>query len=233
MDICFEFVTQAMGRLSGAATVADEVHGFRFFDERDLLGFVDGTENPAGPEAGPAILTGDSDPGFAGGSYVIVQKYLHDMAAWNALPAGEQEKVIGRTKLSNIELPDDVKPANSHIALNVITDAEGNERKILRHNMPFGEFGRGEFGTYYIGYAATPSVTEQMLVNMFIGSPPGNYDRILDFSTAVTGSLFFAPSAGFLDNLPDPPGASGVPAAAGADPGSLGIGSLKRSAQHE
>jgi putative iron-dependent peroxidase len=97
--------------------------------------------------------------------------------------------------------------------------------------MPFGEVGRGEFGTYYIAYAATPSVTEQMLVNMFIGNPPGNYDRILDFSTAVTGSLFFAPSADFLDDIPDPPGALPDPAgdAAPADQESLGIGSLKRS----
>jgi putative iron-dependent peroxidase len=232
MDICFEFAAHAVERLAGAATVVDEVHGFRYFDERDLLGFVDGTENPAGPGAGPALLVGDSDAGFAGGSYVIVQKYLHDLEAWNALPADEQEKVIGRTKLTNIELPDDVKPDNSHVALNTIIDADGNERKILRHNMPFGEVGRGEFGTYYIAYAATPSVTEQMLVNMFIGNPPGNYDRILDFSTAVTGSLFFAPSADFLDDLPDTPGAAGLGASpADQDRGSLGIGSLKRSAQ--
>jgi putative iron-dependent peroxidase len=231
MDMCFEFVTQAMSRLAGAVAVADEVHGFRFFDERDLLGFVDGTENPAGPAAGPALLVGDADPGFAGGSYVVVQKYLHDLDAWNALTVEDQENVIGRTKLSNIELPDDAKPANSHLALNVITDAEGNELKILRHNMPFGDFGRGEFGTYYIAYAASPSVTEQMLVNMFIGNPPGNYDRILDFSTAVTGSLFFAPSADFLDDLPDPAGGPADPAGASApsDVGSLGIGSLKRS----
>jgi putative iron-dependent peroxidase len=232
MDMCFEFVSHAMTRLGGAVTVADEVHGFRFFDERDLLGFVDGTENPAGPEAGPALLVGDADPAFTGGSYVIVQKYLHDMAAWNALTTDDQEKVIGRSKLDNIEMPDEIKPASSHIALNVITDADGNERKILRHNMPFGEFGRGEFGTYYIGYAATPSVTEQMLVNMFTGNPPGNYDRILDFSTAVTGSLFFVPSADFLDDLPDPPGTSGPPDPAGEPgSGSLGIGSLKRSNQ--
>jgi putative iron-dependent peroxidase len=232
MDICFEFASQAMSRLAGAVTVADEVHGFRFFDQRDLLGFVDGTENPAGPEAGPAILTGESDPDFTGGSYVIVQKYLHDMPAWDALPVDEQENVIGRTKLGNIEMPDEAKPANSHIALNKVVDPDGNERKILRHNMPFGEFGRGEFGTYYIGYAATPGVMEQMLVNMFTGNPPGNYDRILDFSRAVTGSLFFVPSADFLDDLPDLPGASAGAADCGpADTGSLGIGSLKRSTQ--
>jgi len=221
-----------MTRLAGAVTVTDEVHGFRYWDERDVLGFVDGTENPVGRAAGVAALSGDADPGFASGSYVIVQKYLHDMAGWNAMTTEDQEKVIGRTKLSDIEMPDDVKPANSHVALNTIEDADGNEQQILRANMPFGELGRGEFGTYYIAYAATPSVTEQMLVNMFIGNPPGNTDRILDFSTAVTGCLFFVPPAGFLDNLPDPPGTSGPPDPAGEpDSGSLGIGSLKRSNQ--
>jgi len=154
------------------------------------------------------------------------------MDAWNALPTEEQEKVIGRTKLSDIEMPDDVKPANSHVALNTIEDPDGTERQILRANMPFGEVGRGEFGTYYIAYAATPGVTEHMLANMFIGNPPGNTDRILDFSRAVTGSLYFAPSADFLDDLPDPPGAAPDPPGAGsANPGSLGIGSLKRSTQ--
>ena len=232
MDVCFEFVSQAMIRLAGAATAVDEVHGFRYFDERDLLGFVDGTENPVGRAAGAAALVGGADPAFAGGSYVIVQKYLHDMAAWNALTTEDQEKAIGRYKLSDIEMPDDVKPANSHVALNTIEDPDGTERQILRANMPFGDVGRGEFGTYYIAYAATPSVTEQMLANMFIGDPPGNTDRILDFSTAVTGSLYFTPSADFLDDLPDPPGAAPDPPGAGsANPGSLGIGSLKRSTQ--
>jgi putative iron-dependent peroxidase len=230
MDLCFEFAAQVMDRLAGAVTVVDEVHGFRYFDERDLLGFVDGTENPTGRAAGTAALTGDADPDFAGGSYVIVQKYVHDLAAWNALPVEAQERAIGRAKLSDIEMPDDIKPANSHVALNTIVDDDGEQQQILRANMPFGELSRGEFGTYYIAYAGTPSVTEQMLVNMFIGNPPGNYDRILDFSTAVTGTLLFAPSADFLDDLPDPPGpASSETLAGSADNGSLGIGSLKRS----
>ena len=205
MDLCFEFASQVMGELAGAVTMADEVHGFRYFDERDLLGFVDGTENPVGGAAWRRRWRGDPD--FAGGSYVIVQKYLHDLDAWNALSTEDQERAIGRSKLSDIEMPDEVKPANSHVALNTITDPDGTQRQILRANMPFGELGRGEFGTYYIAYAATPAVTEQMLTNMFIGDPPGNTDRILDFSTAVTGGLFFAPSADFLDDLPDPPGA--------------------------
>jgi porphyrinogen peroxidase len=240
MGLCFEFATHVMERLAGAVTVCDEVHGFRYFDDRDLLGFVDGTENPTGQAAAAAAVTGAEDPDFAGGSYLIVQKYRHDMDAWNRLSVEEQEKVIGRTKLADIELPDDVKPSNSHVAANTITDPDGTERQILRANMPFGSVGAGEFGTYYAAYCATPSVTERMLENMFIGDPPGNYDRILDFSTAVTGNLFFAPSAGFLDDLPappvppdDPPASSSpsTPPSASTADGSLGIGGLKRSSK--
>jgi putative iron-dependent peroxidase len=205
MDLCFELAGQIMNRLRGAATVVDEVHGFKYFDDRDLLGFVDGTENPAGPAAQAAVTVGSEDPNFAGGSYVVVQKYLHDLETWNALTVEDQERAIGRTKLTNIELPDDLKPSNSHLALNVITDADGNELEILRDNMPFGNVGRGEFGTYYIGYSRSPGVLERMLENMFIGVPPGNHDRILDFSTPVTGTLFFAPTQDFLDDPPDPP----------------------------
>jgi putative iron-dependent peroxidase len=204
-DLCFELASQIMDRLREVVAVKDEVQGFKYFDVRDLLGFVDGSENPVGPAAGTAVLIGEEDPEFTGGSYVIVQKYLHDMRAWNALPVDAQEKAIGRTKLSNIELDDAVKPANSHVALTTVTDPDGTERQILRDNMPFGNVGRGEYGTYFIGYARTPSVTEKMLENMFIGDPPGNHDRILDFSTAVTGTSFFVPSADFLDDLPDLP----------------------------
>ena len=228
MDLCFELAGQVMNRLSGLGQVVDEVHGFKYFDERDLMGFVDGTENPVGRPATAAALIGDEDSDFAGGSYVIVQKYLHDLTAWNALPVEEQERIIGRTKLDDIELADDVKPSNSHVALNTITDESGEERQIVRDNMPFGRVGTGEFGTYFIGYAADPDVTEQMLRNMFIGNPPGNHDRILDFSTAVTGTLFFVPSADLLDELPDPPGTSSdEPAAPEAGDASLGIGSLR------
>ena len=205
---CFELASQIMDRLGDAVTVRDEVHGFKYFDLRDLLGFVDGTENPVGPAAAAAVLIGEEDSEFAGGSYVIVQKYLHDLRAWNALPVEAQEKVIGRTKLSNIELDDAAKPDNSHVALTTITDADGTERQILRDNMPFGTVGKNEFGTYFIGYASTPAVTEKMLENMFLGDPPGNYDRILDFSTPATGTLFFAPATSFLDDLPAPSGDS-------------------------
>jgi porphyrinogen peroxidase len=203
LDLCFELAERLMNRLRGYALVVDEVHGFRSFDQRDLLGFVDGTENPEGATALSSVVVDKQDPKFAGGSYVVVQKYLHDLNAWDALPVAEQERAIGREKLSDIELPDDVKAANSHVALTTIVDDDGEERQIVRLNMPFGAVGAGEFGTYFIGYASDPDVIEEMLRNMFIGKPAGNHDRILDFSRAVTGSLFFVPSGDFLDDPPE------------------------------
>src|SRR5271154_234533 len=241
MDLCFELATQIMTRLGDAVSPVDEVHGFRYFDDRDLIGFVDGTENPTGQTAIDAVLIGPEDAAFAGGSYVIVQKYLHDLAGWNGLSTETQERIIGRTKLSDIELDDSVKPTSAHSELTTIVE-DGTEIKILRDNMPFGRPGHGEFGTYFIGYSRSPRTTEQMLENMFIGRPPGNYDRLLDFSHAVTGSLFFVPTATFLEAVTeDQPGVAehaAEPTAAPAEPapsissssvreGSLGIGSLK------
>jgi porphyrinogen peroxidase len=236
MDLCFELATQIMARLGDAVAPADEVQGFRYFDDRDLLGFVDGTENPRGEEVIDAVLIGEEDAPFAGGSYVIVQKYLHDLDGWNALPTEAQERIIGRTKLSDIELDDSVKPTSAHSALNTIVE-DGKEVKILRDNMPFGRPAHGEFGTYFIGYSRSPGTIEQMLENMFVGRPPGNYDRILDFSRAVTGNLFFVPTKTFLEgvteDLPVEGATSPPPAAEPSESdlpkheGSLGIGSLK------
>src|SRR5438132_616439 len=133
-----------------------------------------------------------------------LRKYRHDLTGWNALPTEEQERIVGRTKLSDIELDDSVKPTFAHNALTKITK-DGAEIKILRDNMPFGQAARGEFGTYFIGYSRSPRTIEEMLQNMFVGNPPGNYDRLLDFSRAVTGNLFFVPSATFLENLTSAP----------------------------
>ena len=253
MDLSFELITQVMERIGNAVSAVDEVQGFRYFDERDLLGFVDGTENPRGAAATEAVLIGDEDATFEGGSYVIVQKYLHDLGAWNALSTETQERIIGRTKLSDIELDDSVKPTSAHSALTTIVE-NGKEIKILRDNMPFGRPAHGEFGTYFIGYSRSPRTIEQMLENMFVGRPPGNYDRLLDFSRAVTGNLFFVPSATFLENLTDDqaagdqpavgessaaPPAAETPSSVSSSPipsvrdGSLGIGSLKGDIRHE
>ena len=202
MDLCFELATQIMARIGDAVSPVDEVHGFKNFDDRDLVGFVDGTENPRGEEVADAALVGAEDAAFAAGSYVMVQKYLHDMSAWNALTTEAQEKIIGRKKVSDIELEESVKPSCSHSSLTTIEE-KGKEMKILRDNMPFGSAAQGEFGTYFIGYCRTPRTLEQMLENMFVGRPPGNYDRLLDYSRAVTGNLFFAPSANFLESMGD------------------------------
>jgi putative iron-dependent peroxidase len=233
MDLCFEIAAQIMAKLGDAVTAVDEVHGFRYFDDRDLLGFVDGTENPRGQAVIAAALIGPEDPAFAGGSYVITQKYLHDLSGWNAVPTETQERIIGRMKLSDIELDDSVKPTFAHNALTVISE-NGQQLQIVRDNMPFGKVGEGEYGTYFIGYCRTPRVTEQMIENMFVGKPPGNYDRLLDFSRAVTGTLFFVPSATFLDALGEeasrdatPNARSAAAPATAASDGSLGIGSLK------
>jgi putative iron-dependent peroxidase len=246
MDLCFELATQIMSRLGGTVCTVDEVHGFNYFDDRDLIGFVDGTENPVEQAAIDATIIGDEDAAFAGGSYVIVQKYLHDLQEWNALPIEAQERIIGRTKLSDVELDDAVKPTSAHNALTTIVE-DGKQLEIVRDNMPFGNVGKGEFGTYFIGYARSPHRIEQMLVNMFVGRPSGNYDRLLDYSRAVTGTLFFVPSATFLENVAD---ADAAPSPAGPSSdgcgteavsesrllrpdGSLGIGSLRGEPGHE
>jgi len=241
MDLCFGMAAQIMARLGGAVSAVDEVQGFRYFDDRDLLGFVDGTENPRGQAVIDAAIIGEEDAAFVGGSYVIVQKYLHNLDGWNALSTEAQERIIGRSKLSDIELDDSIKPTSAHNALTTITE-NGKEFQIVRDNMPFGRPGTGEYGTYFIGYCRTPRVTEQMIENMFVGRPPGNYDRLLDFSRAVTGTLFFVPSATFLESVNDD-----APAAAMHDPeptldaapprpasdGSLGVGCLKGENRYE
>ncbi len=243
LDLCFELATQIMFALGDVVAVEDEVHAFRYFDNRDLLGFVDGTENPVDNEALDAVLIRDEDPAFADGSYVIVQKYLHDLPEWNQLPTEAQERIVGRTKVSDIELDDAVKPTSAHNALTTMVE-DGVEKKIFRANGIFGRPGQSEFGTYFIGYARSAGTIEQMLQNMFVGRPPGNYDRILDFSRAVTGSLFFAPSASFLDSVTatgaaTPATASEAtkkdssPDSGRASDGSLGIGSLKGESRDE
>ena len=299
MDLCFELARLIADALDGAVDVADEVHGFRYFDERDILGFVDGTENPegqgavdavflhpddvaqefaedsvldsgpdsaeAGPDvaaaAGAAAVPGTGAPGYPGSTYAIVQKYTHDMSAWEELSVEDQEAAFGWHKLSDMEFPDEDKAPNSHLILNTIEDEDGTEHKIVRDNMVFGSVESGEFGTYFIGYAADDGVTEQMLENMFIGNLRGTYDRILDFSTAQTGGLFFVPSQDFLDDPDgelaaaepsdaqnddpasasarveetDPPNPASADDPAPADDslgiGSLGIGSLRRRDQ--
>jgi len=207
LDVCHEAASIIGNALRDAVYPIDEVQGFRYFDGRAIIGFVDGTENPEyADERREFAVIGKEDPEFEGGSYAFVQKYLHDMAAWNALSTEEQEKAIGRRKFNDVELSDDEKPESAHNAVTNVTDEDGNELKIVRANMPFATPSKGEFGTYFIGYAGTFTTTRKMLENMFLGDPrtenqADNTDRLLDFSTAATGTLFFVPSDDMLETL--------------------------------
>jgi putative iron-dependent peroxidase len=203
-DLTFEFERQLLDALGDAITVVDETTGFRYFDVRDLLGFVDGTANPVGSAVAESTLVGDEDLDNAGGSYVVIQKYVHNLGRWQELTTEQQETIIGRKKADNVELDDAETGQKSHKTLSTIV-VDGVEHDILRDNMPFGSPGASAFGTYFIGYSRHLWVTEKMLERMFIGDPPGLYDRILDFSQAVMGCTFFAPSADFLSGLADDP----------------------------
>src|ERR1700722_2550407 len=239
-SICYDMAAALAQMLDPVAVCAEEVHGFRYWDGRSILGFVDGTENPEGEKRAFFGLIGEEDPAYKGGSYLFVQKYIHDLKAFKALPVEEQEKIFGRYKESDVEMSDEVKPSNSHSALANV----GDDLKVIRDNMPFGNMSTNEMGTYFIAYASTFSTVKKMLDNMFIGSPEGNYDRLLDFSTPKTGSLFFVPSASFLKNIASgAPALELVPSAADArgdiqevgagsysGDGSLSIGSLKKEA---
>ncbi|KAH8664351.1 hypothetical protein BX600DRAFT_436902 [Xylariales sp. PMI_506] len=202
-DMCFEFERQLLDGLGDSVEVVDATTGFRYFDLRDLLGFVDGTANPVGPAVPDSVLvTADEDGAHVGGSYVVIQKYVHDLAAWRSLSTEQQEAIIGRTKLDNAELDDaDEGSQQSHKTLATIEDADGNEYDILRDNMPFGSPAAGEYGTYFIGYSRRLWVIEKMLERMFVGNPPGLHDRILDYSRPLTGTVFFTPSANLLRKL--------------------------------
>jgi len=203
-DLCYELERQLLDLFGGAVEVVDETVGFRYFDVRDLLGFVDGTANPVGPALPEATIIGDEDPAGAGGSYLVVQKYVHDLAAWQSLSTEQQEAVMGRTKADNIELDDAPAPdQKAHKTLATVADDDGTEHGILRDNMPFGSPGHGEFGTYFIGYTRKLWVIERMLERMFIGDPPGKHDRLLDFSRPLTGGVFFVPPASLLDTFGD------------------------------
>ena len=201
MDVCYELAAAISSTLDGVVESIDETHCFRYFDGRTIIGFVDGTENPENDDAFRFTTIGDEDEPFAGGSYAFIQKYLHNINIWNQTSTEEQEKAIGRKKFSDQELSDEEKPANAHNAVTNIEDSEGNELKIMRANLPFANPSKGIYGTYFIGYSNTFTTTLRMLKNMFIGEPVGNYDRLLDFSTAVTGTLFFVPSPKLLETL--------------------------------
>ena len=188
-------VDQIMSFLRPVVDVVDETHGFHYLEGRAIIDFIDGTENPVGEEAKEWAIIGAEDPEFINGSYAFAQKYIHDLDAWRALPTEVQEKYVGRRKYSDLELSDEEKDPRAH---NIISqdNRDGEEHKIVRMNVVFANPGEGVRGTYFIGYARHWNVTRQMVTNMFTQD-----DRLLEYSTAEKGQLFFIPSKEILGRI--------------------------------
>lgn len=200
-DICFTLSQAFFDGIQDKVEVLDERVCFRYFDGRDLTGFIDGTENPQFPDdrAETALLAEDAGI-FADGSFVFAQRYIHDLDKWKRLKVDAQENVMGRSKLESIEMDDDVKPENAHIARVVIEDDKGEEMEILRHSLPYGD-GKGEQGLFFIAYTKNLAIIDNMLEHMFGTTGDGIHDRLLHFVTAVDGAYFFAPSEELLEEV--------------------------------
>ncbi len=197
-DLCFELAMQLMSPLRDRVEVMDEVHGFRYLDARDLTGFIDGTENPRGKKRAAVALIGAEDPGFAGGSFVFTQRYVHDLERWATLQTREQEKVIGRRKRDSAELSERVQPLTSHVS-RVVIEEEGDELEIVRHSFPYGTV--SEAGLFFIAYDKTLDTFEKMLDRMLGATGDGLHDHLMDYTRPVTGATFFAPSLKTLRSL--------------------------------
>lgn len=197
-DICFALSQAFFDGIQNTVDVLDERVCFRYLDGRDLTGFIDGTENPQFPDdRGETALLGEDAGIFEDGSFIFAQRYVHNLEHWKRLKVDAQEHVIGRTKLESIELDDEIKPENAHVARTVVEDDEGEELEILRHSLPYGD-GKGEQGLFFIAYTKDLSRIDQMLLRMFGTSGDGIHDRLLHFVTAVDGAYFFAPSEDLL-----------------------------------
>ena len=192
-DLNYLTANRFLEPLRGHIAQAGETRAFRYLDLRDLTGFIDGTENPQEPdERYEVALIGDEDPDFAGGSYVIAQRFVHRLERWNSMPQREQEGIIGRTKPDSVELGDDVKPPTAHIA-RVVIEEEGEELEIVRHSMPYGN-ASGESGLFFLAYSRDLTIFDKMLQRMFGLSGDNLHDRLMEFTEPVSGGYFFAPS---------------------------------------
>lgn len=197
-DLNLDLAMGLVRRLQPLATMAEEIHGFRYKDSRDLTGFIDGTENPKGKARAVAALIGEEDQPFAGGSYVAVQRYVHDLERWRRLDDREQEQIIGRTKRGSVELPKLKKPQTAHIS-RVVIERDGAELQILRQSYPWGTV--REAGLYFAAYTKSLDVYDVMLARMMGTTTDGLHDRLMEFSRAVTGATFFVPSLETLSSL--------------------------------
>lgn len=200
-DICFALSQSFFEGIRDQVEVLDERVCFRYFDGRDITGFIDGTENPQFPDDRAEVALLGEDAGiFQDGSFIFAQRYAHNLDKWKKLKVDAQEQVMGRTKLESIELEDEVKPANAHIARTVVEDEEGEEMEILRHSLPYGD-GRGDQGLFFIAYTKDLKIIDAMLVRMFGTSGDGIHDRLLHFVTPMDGAYYFAPSEELLEEI--------------------------------
>ncbi|MDD2945866.1 MAG: Dyp-type peroxidase [Acinetobacter sp.] len=200
-DICFALSQSFFEGIQDKVEVLDERVCFRYFDGRDMTGFIDGTENPQFPDDRAEVALLDEDAGiFADGSFVFAQRYAHNLEKWKKLKVDAQENVMGRTKLESIELDDEVKPKDAHIARVVIEDEKGEEMEILRHSLPYGE-GRGDQGLFFIAYTKNLNIIDHMLEHMFGTTGDGIHDRLLHFVTPMDGAYYFAPSEELLEEV--------------------------------
>lgn len=198
-DLCFALMQAFLAPLAGQVDVLEEITGFRYLDSRDLTGFVDGTENPITEyDRMDTALIADEDEAFAHGSYVFAQRYAHHLDKWQRLKVDAQEHVIGRTKLESIELSDEEKPENSHVA-RVVVEEDGEELEIVRHGMPYGN-SSSDVGLFFVAYTKSLHVVDRMLARMF-GSDDGVSDRLLNFVTPIGGGYFFAPAQDLLEEV--------------------------------
>lgn len=197
-DLNLDLAMGLVRRLQPLATVSEEIHGFRYRDSRDLTGFIDGTENPKGKARADAALIGEEDRPFAGGSYVAVQRYVHDLERWRRLDDREQEQIIGRTKRGSVELSQTKKPKTAHIS-RVVIERDGEELQILRQSYPWGTV--REAGLYFVAYTKSLDVFDVMLARMMGTTGDGLHDRLMEFSRAFTGATFFVPTLETVSSL--------------------------------
>ncbi|MDI1221950.1 MULTISPECIES: Dyp-type peroxidase [Acinetobacter] len=200
-DICFALSQSFFDGIQNQVEVLDERVCFRYLDGRDLTGFIDGTENPQFPDdRAETALLGEDSGIFEDGSFIFAQRYVHELEKWKRLKVDAQENVIGRSKLESIEMDDEHKPENAHIARVVIEDNEGEELEILRHSLPYGD-GQGEQGLFFIAYTKDLTRIDRMLVNMFGTQGDGIHDRLLHFVTPMDGAYFFTPNEEVLEEI--------------------------------
>ncbi len=190
-DVLFDTARAAIAALDALASIAEESAGWPYRHDRDLTGFIDGSENPSLIEAPEVAVIPEGSPG-AGGTILLLQKWSHDATAWEALPSARQEQVIGRTKDESVELED--KAPESHVSR---TDQD-RFGKIFRRNMPYGTV--TDHGTMFVGFSAEQQRLTVMLESM-AGVTDGVRDELTTYAQALTGAYYFVPSAESLGNI--------------------------------